>query len=110
VGRININKIGNMKKFLYIVLLIGLWSCNKRNNEFGKLSYQTSDSTNLPMVIQVNGTFVDSVTEVGSWDCYHADEFILLKPEVWEITIFTPTTRIDTLILIKLEHCNMIEI
>ena len=100
-----------MKKFLYIVMLLGLFSCTKQENEFGRLSYQTNDSTNLPMIVKVNGTFVDSVTTLGTWDCYHTDEFILLlAPNSWDVTIYTPNEVIDTSVYIDVEQCKMLEI
>jgi hypothetical protein len=63
------------------------------------------------MIIKVNGTFVDSVTEVGSWDCYHTDEFILLPANnTWNVVIYTPNDVIYDTVYINVEECKLIEI
>jgi len=99
-----------MKWIIQILFCVLLVSC-KEEYEYGRLSYQTHDSTLLPIIVKVNGYFVDSITRISDEDCTHTPEYtILISDNTYELTIYGTGYDSTKHVYINVNDCKLLNI
>jgi hypothetical protein len=99
-------------RWVGLILILLLFGTCKPEYEYGRLSFQTQDSTLLPIVIKLgtNNT-IDTITEVGNYDCYFTEKYIkLIAPHSYEFRFFGNNYDSTRSIYVQVDECRLYEI
>jgi hypothetical protein len=99
-------------KWVGLILILLLFGACEPEYEYGRLSFQTQDSTLLPIIIKlgINNT-IDTITEVGNYECEYAEKYIdLIAPNSYEFRIFGNNFDSTRSVYVKENDCRMFTI
>jgi len=99
-----------MKTIILIITSVILFSCAKEHN-LSRISYQTQDTTLIPLVVMVNDVVVDTINNVGTFDCAHTTEYVLAETnKTYNVRIYNPTYDTSYTFRLNNNECELITI
>ena len=99
-------------RWIGLILLIILFGTCKPEYQYGRIAFQTQDSSLLPLYIYIgHNNLIDTITEVANDECHISEKYIdLIADNTFEFIIYGNQYDSKRNVYVKENECRMINI